>query len=339
MVALGDARDGARDPDAVRAHDHGAQLAVLVEHLEVERLGVLGAELEDVPHLDAAGRLQAVPARGAGVAVAHLRGLDGAVGGEVAPGDEVDDVPARLVGTGHPRRALADPRVEQVADAGRLVGTEHAGPDVALGQGRVRPRSPSRRTPRRWPARPARRAASRRPRGRRAGRWPAAHGCRRGARARRARSSACPRPPRPARPSGGRPTRGAPRACRSWGCSGCPRRARRARPTRPRHPAREPARPRRWPRSRSWCTARRCPRRSRRSRGTPPTSSRPSHRPSPGRSRSGSRAGRRCARRRRGAAGSSCRDRPRRCRTSSCPSSRTRARAAGRPAAWPRRGT
>ena len=58
VVALGDARDGARDTDAVGAHDHGAQLAVLVEHLEVERLGVLGAELEDVAHLDAAGRLQ-----------------------------------------------------------------------------------------------------------------------------------------------------------------------------------------------------------------------------------------------------------------------------------------
>ncbi len=109
VVALGDARDGARDPDAVGAHDDGAQLAVLVEHLEVEGLGVLGAQLEDVPHLDAARRLQAVPARRAGVAVAHLGGLDGAVGGEVAPGDEVEDVPPALVGAGDPRRARRRP--------------------------------------------------------------------------------------------------------------------------------------------------------------------------------------------------------------------------------------
>ena len=42
-----------------------------------------------------------------------------------------------LVGTGHPGRALADPRVEQVADAGRLLAAEHTGPDVALGEHRV----------------------------------------------------------------------------------------------------------------------------------------------------------------------------------------------------------
>ena len=42
------------------------------------------------------------PHDGHGVAVAHLGGLDRAVGGEVAARDEVDDVAARLVGAGHP---------------------------------------------------------------------------------------------------------------------------------------------------------------------------------------------------------------------------------------------
>ena len=138
VVALDDARDGPRDADAVRPHGHRAQRPVLVEHLEVERLGVLRAELEDVPHLDAARRLQRVAARGAGVAVADLGGLDRAVGGEVTTRDEVDDVTPRLVGAGDPRGALADPRVEHVADAGRPPGTEHARADVPLGEHGVR---------------------------------------------------------------------------------------------------------------------------------------------------------------------------------------------------------
>ena len=40
------------------------ELAVLVQHLQVECLGVLAAELEDVAHLDASGRLERVPAGG-----------------------------------------------------------------------------------------------------------------------------------------------------------------------------------------------------------------------------------------------------------------------------------
>ena len=78
------------------------------------------------------------------VAEAHLGGLDRAVAGEVAAGDEVDDVLARDVGAGHPAGALGDARVEQVADAGGALEPERAGPDVALderrGARRSRPR-------------------------------------------------------------------------------------------------------------------------------------------------------------------------------------------------------
>ena len=106
------------DADAVRAHRDHDLLAVLVEHLEVERVGELAAELEDVADLDAAGDLEGAAAPfGHGSPVAHLGGLDRAVAGEVAAGDQVEDVPARLVGAGDPAGALDDARVEQVAHA------------------------------------------------------------------------------------------------------------------------------------------------------------------------------------------------------------------------------
>ena len=102
-----------------------------------------------MPHLDAARRLQPVPARRAGVTVAHLRGLDGAVGGEVAAGDEVEDVVAGRVGSGDPRGAVDDAGVDEVADAGRVARCrarrDRCSPWRASG-GR---RSPPPRTPRR----------------------------------------------------------------------------------------------------------------------------------------------------------------------------------------------
>ena len=94
-VALGDRREDAGDADAVRAHRDGDELAVLVEHLEAERLGVLAAELEHVADLHAARELDRAGAVGGGVARAHLGDLDGAVAGEVAAGDEAEDVLAR----------------------------------------------------------------------------------------------------------------------------------------------------------------------------------------------------------------------------------------------------
>src|SRR3712207_7363804 len=44
---LGDRGHGPGDADAVGAHGDRDELAVLVEHLQVERLGVLAAQLED----------------------------------------------------------------------------------------------------------------------------------------------------------------------------------------------------------------------------------------------------------------------------------------------------
>src|SRR5690242_20043620 len=73
----------------------------------------------------------------AGVTGADLGGLDGAVGREVAAGDEVDDVLAGDVGAGDPAAALGDPGVEQVADAGRALEPERTRADVALDERRV----------------------------------------------------------------------------------------------------------------------------------------------------------------------------------------------------------
>ena len=94
LLQLGDDREDARHADAVGPHRHRDELAVLVEHLEPERLGVLAAELEDVADLHAAGEFDRAGAVGRRVAGAHLGDLDGAVAGEVAAGDQAEDVVA-----------------------------------------------------------------------------------------------------------------------------------------------------------------------------------------------------------------------------------------------------
>src|SRR5688572_26977478 len=104
--ALGDRGDQPGDAYAVGAHGDRDQLAVLVEHTQPERVGVLPAELEDVADLDAARGLELTTAPRARVARPDLGSLDRAVGGEVATGDEVDDVVALLVGPGDPPGAL-----------------------------------------------------------------------------------------------------------------------------------------------------------------------------------------------------------------------------------------
>ena len=71
------------------------------------------AELEDVADLHAARELDRAGAVGRGVARAHVRDLDEAVGGEVAAGDERVHVLLVDVRAGDPRGAVDDARVEQ----------------------------------------------------------------------------------------------------------------------------------------------------------------------------------------------------------------------------------
>ena len=56
VVELRDDGQDAGDTDAVGAHGDRDELAVLVEHLQPQRLGVLAAELEDVPDLHPASQ-------------------------------------------------------------------------------------------------------------------------------------------------------------------------------------------------------------------------------------------------------------------------------------------
>ena len=65
MALLDDRLQGAGDADAVAAHDRGLLLAGFVEEQRVERLAVLGAELEDVADLDGAADLERLAALGA----------------------------------------------------------------------------------------------------------------------------------------------------------------------------------------------------------------------------------------------------------------------------------
>ena len=87
--------------------------------------------------LDAAGDLERRSTDRTEVAVDDLGGVDHAVGGEVAPVDEVDHVVAGRVGAGDPSRALDDARVDDEPDARRAVGAERPGSDVALDERRV----------------------------------------------------------------------------------------------------------------------------------------------------------------------------------------------------------
>src|SRR5690606_6278743 len=104
------------------------------EDLQAERLGVLATELEHVGDLDPARELERPGAVRRGVALAHLGGLDHAVTDEVAPGHQVEDVPALDVRTGDPPRPRDDPRVEEVPDGVLTAGVgpaQDTGTDVA----------------------------------------------------------------------------------------------------------------------------------------------------------------------------------------------------------------
>src|SRR6185312_8548596 len=93
VVDLDGRGHGALDADAVAAHDRLDRLAVRAGHPDIHGVGVLVAKLEDVPDLDAALYLQAVPAVDAGVAGCHL-----AQAGPPAHGDVALDVHAAQVG-------------------------------------------------------------------------------------------------------------------------------------------------------------------------------------------------------------------------------------------------
>ncbi len=191
----------------------------------------------------------------------------GAVRGEVASADQVEDVLAVDVGSGDPAGALDHPRVDQEADGAGRIRAQGLRSDIALDQHRVA-RSRRRRTARPRPAPVARPGASGPPRGPPAPRRRAARRTRPARSPSARRSSTCPRPSTarssPREPLvGHRHQRGDGRGVRGVLDVG---RAGRRRSRSDPGPASAP--PRRWPHTRPG-SGRRCPRRSRRWPGTP----------------------------------------------------------------------
>ena len=104
------------------------RLAVLVERVEPERVGVLAAELEDVADLDAAARSRAADRSRAQRSPSRISAAPILPSGvKSRPRDDVGGVLAGLVGAGDPRAALDDERVDQVADLPRR-SPQHCGP-------------------------------------------------------------------------------------------------------------------------------------------------------------------------------------------------------------------
>src|SRR5690606_25401244 len=136
---------GAGDADAVAAHDGGVALLLGVHDVQAHRLGVLRAELEDVPDLDAAAGLE--PGRGVagrGIAregVADVGDADAARGGVgrregeagVAGPAEVRVVVVGLVRARGPRGPAAR-RVRVDEEQGVRDRGGGAGGDVADGE-------------------------------------------------------------------------------------------------------------------------------------------------------------------------------------------------------------
>ena len=100
VVRLDDAGNVAPHADSVRAHDDRVFRAVLAEIRRPIRVGVLGAELEDVPHLDPVAQDQLPVAIRAGIALAGIRDVGGDFRLEVPAHVHVPVVEALAVGAG-----------------------------------------------------------------------------------------------------------------------------------------------------------------------------------------------------------------------------------------------
>ena len=92
--------EDALDTDAVAAHDGRYFLAVAVEDGGAHGVGVLVAELEDVPDLDGLAEAQGLAADGVELAFEDVADVGGKGGSEVAAWGDVAEVVVELVGSG-----------------------------------------------------------------------------------------------------------------------------------------------------------------------------------------------------------------------------------------------
>ena len=114
MVGFGDASHHTRHANAVGAHPHRHGLAVLVKHLQAERVGILQTELEHLTDFHTAFEAQRAGTVRAHVAVANLHGLHHAVGLKVTAIHEIVVVNTGFISAGEPCGAAGDMRVDKV---------------------------------------------------------------------------------------------------------------------------------------------------------------------------------------------------------------------------------
>ena len=133
VVLLGHRGDDARHADPVAAHDHGVLVPGVVLVAGVERLAVLGADLEDVADLDAPVDRERRPAAGARIAGRDADQLHPPVDGHVPPDDRVAHMTVGLVGAGDPAVIGVDRRVGDDDVERRVVRAEVAAGQLGVG--------------------------------------------------------------------------------------------------------------------------------------------------------------------------------------------------------------
>ena len=149
MVALHDRRHRPLHPDPVAAHDRVHPLPGRVEDGDVERLGELVAQLEDVPGLDRRQQFQRLPAHRARLPGRHLAQVGPGAGRDVTADVHPAQVHVINVGAGDhvappPQRLVRDHR--QTGDRDRAQAARQrpqCGPDL-LRLGRADRRRPGR---------------------------------------------------------------------------------------------------------------------------------------------------------------------------------------------------
>ena len=131
MVLLSNDGDQPRNSDPVGSHCGPRALTVLVQHIELEGVGVLPAKLEDVADLNTLFEEQRARSIRCRISLFHLCGLDRSIRGKITPHRDINAVVAIDSRSSNPPRTRHDARINQ--DLHIVLRHSHRS-DVALGQ-------------------------------------------------------------------------------------------------------------------------------------------------------------------------------------------------------------
>ena len=142
VVHLGDAGQNPRNPYAVTAHPNRDRLAVLIQDLEVQGLGVLEPQLEDLSNLHSSLKAQRTRTVRTHVAMTDLRRLDHTVSLEVTPIDGMHKVLPLNISPGCPFGTGSHMGINQIPHMGGGLGvvtlrSQDPGSDVSLDEFRM----------------------------------------------------------------------------------------------------------------------------------------------------------------------------------------------------------